>query len=56
MKTDKGLAVELASAALYAVSNHNANLQTRQKPISGDDIDNILKNCYQSIRDLDSGE
>lgn len=56
MKTDKELAVELASAALYAISNRNANLQILQKPISGDDIDNILKNCYQSIKDLDNGE
>ena len=56
MKTDKELAVELASAVIQAVSNHNSVSPVPKKPISGEDIDNILKNCYQSIHHLDDGK
>lgn len=52
-KSNKELAVELASAVVKAMAIHNNNSAAVKKPISGEDIDNILKNCYQSVKSLD---
>lgn len=54
MKSDKELAVELACAVIQAVSRHNQGTQLPKKPISGDDISIILKDCYQSVKSLES--
>ena len=47
-KSNKELAVELACAALHAVSNINQS----QKALSGTDIQNILNECYSFVTDL----
>lgn len=52
-KSNKELAVELACAVVKAMAIHNNNSTAVKKPISGEDIDNILKNCYQSVKSLD---
>ncbi len=56
MKTDKELAVEFASAVIQAVSNSSSNSGLAHKPISGNEINRILKDCYQSIKELDDGK
>ena len=50
-KTDKELAVELACAALNAMATMHPN---SPKPLSGNDIQNILTTCYDSICSLDT--
>ena len=52
-KTDKELAVELACAALNAMGTMRSN---SLKPLSGNDIQNILTTCYNSIRSLDTSD
>lgn len=47
-KSNKELAVELACAALHAMSNMNQS----QKALSGTDIQNILNECYSFVTDL----
>ncbi len=54
MKSDKELAVELACAVIQSMSHHNQGAQLPKKTISGNDIHNILKDCYQSVALLDS--
>ena len=51
-KSNKELAVDLAKSVLQCMSNNQSPLH---KPISGDDIKNVLKDCYSAICDLDNG-
>lgn len=53
-KSNKELAVSLACAALNFMSNQNPNAV--KKPLSGEDIKNLLSDCYRAICDLDSGK
>ncbi len=47
MKTDKELAVELACSALNAMATMRPSQSI--KPLSGQDINNILNECYSAI-------
>lgn len=47
MKTDKELAVELACSALNAMAIMRPSPSI--KPLSGQDINNILNECYSAI-------
>ena len=47
-KSNKELAVELACAALHAMSN----MSQSQKIFSGTDIQNILNECYSFVTNL----
>ena len=52
-KSNKELAVSLACAALDCMAKSNQNVV--KKPLSGEDIKNLLNDCYRAICDLDSG-
>ncbi len=47
MKTDKELAVELACSALNAMATMRPSPSI--KPLSGQDIINILNECYSAV-------
>lgn len=49
-KSNKELAVELACAALNSMSSRQGALV---RPLTGDDIEQILNDCYFAICSLD---
>jgi hypothetical protein len=52
-KTNKELAVELAKyVVLASVLKNNDSIK---KPLTGEDVQNILKDCYFAVCDLDKG-
>lgn len=53
-KTDKELAVELAVSAIQAMAQLKQN--TSRQPLSGNDIKNILNDCYSAVCELDEGK
>lgn len=55
-KSNKELAVELAVSAIQAMAQMKSNSNSLHKPLGGEDIKNILNDCYSAICDLDSGK
>ncbi len=53
-KSNKELAVDLAKSALMAMAQMSQN--NMHKPLSGDDVENILKSCYSAVCSLDERE
>lgn len=51
MKTDKELAVELASSYISAWLSRP---DTRMQPLSGETIQTLLHDCYHAIQSLDN--
>ena len=49
-KTNKELAVELACACINSIGKNQA---ANRKPLSTEDVDSILRDCYNSIRSLE---
>lgn len=49
-KSNKELAVELAAAVISSIPSCDGTIG---KPITGEDIKNILQNCYESVKSLD---
>lgn len=52
-KSNKELAVELAKFVI--LSSVLKNGDSVKKPLTGEDVRNILKDCYSSVCDLDDG-
>lgn len=48
-KTNKELAVDLACAAIHAIASASTS---PRKPFSGDDLKNILQDCYTFVSEL----
>lgn len=53
-KSNKELAVDLAKSALQAMAQMQNTVT--HKPFSGDDIKNILNDCYSAVCGLDNGK
>lgn len=53
-KSNKELAVDLAKSALMAMAQMSQN--NIHKPLSGGDVENILKSCYLAVCSLDERE
>ena len=51
-KTDKELAVELACAYISAWFSASGGNNPIKKPMSGDELDALLQNCYSSVSSL----
>lgn len=51
-KTDKELAVELACAYISAWFSASGGSNPIKKPMSGDELDTLLQNCYSSVSSL----
>ena len=53
-KSNKELAVELAISAIQATAQLKQDFP--HQPLSGNDIKNILKDCYSAVCELDNGK